>query len=73
MAQNNVDDAFDQLSLALSGEVHVGPVDPDEVEFDGNELTLVEALELLVIGSALCALSWAYERILAQLQRRADS
>jgi hypothetical protein len=71
MAQDNndttpvsadVDRAFAQLELALSGDVQ-----PDETT---DEMTLVTAVELLVVGGALYFLNWALGQVTARLSRR---
>lgn len=58
----DVDRAFSQLELALSGEVQ-----PDEVD---ENLGVVDAVELLVIGGTLLFLNWAIQKILARLEKQ---
>jgi hypothetical protein len=58
----DVDRAFTQLEIALSGQVQ-----PDETT---DEMTFVSAVELLLVGGALYAVNWALEWITAALARR---
>lgn len=58
----DVDRAFTQLELALSGEVQ-----QDETT---DEMSFVSAVELLLVGGLLYALNWALKQVTSRLSER---
>jgi hypothetical protein len=71
MAQNDpttsnadVDRAFAQLEIALSGQVQ-----PDQVD---EQMSIPDAIELLLIGGTLYFLNWALQKIMDRLPQGSD-
>lgn len=60
----DLDRAFTQLELALSGEVQ-----PDETT---DEMSFAAAVELLFVGGLLYALNWALKQVTARLGERGE-